>query len=245
MKKAILGAAMLATVASLHAWSAGDAQPQPPCNGKEPIPAYAPAGADPAMETWSGLEWGDSACLDWPASHYRFVIAAAGRVDASDDDELRRRLGAISAMKGLRYWSVTESSMQVLVKDAAALSGPGGGKRDDFAAREIRAGAELYFVQEDNRSSEPVTYRMRVLDVAAGRVVVDTENVTPIKSFVTLFPPGAFRAAYLMTRIDARTWGLYAISAATDRASGLVSMGKESYANRARSLFGYFAGRPP
>jgi hypothetical protein len=102
----------------------------------------------------------------------------------------------------------------------------------------------LYFVEEDNRSSEPVTYRMRILEATAERVVVDSENVTPIKSFVTLFPPGAFRAAYVITRIDARTWGLYAISAATDRASGMVSLGKESYANRARSLYGYFAGKP-
>jgi hypothetical protein len=68
--------------------------------------------------------------------------------------------------------------------------------------------------------------------------------VTPVKAFVTLFPPGAFRAAYVMTRIDARSWGLYAISAASDKASGMVSLGKESYANRARALYGYFAGKP-
>jgi hypothetical protein len=47
-----------------------------------------------------------------------------------------------------------------------------------------------------------------------------------------------------MTRIDARSWGLYAISAASDKASGMVSLGKESYANRARALYGYFAGKP-
>jgi hypothetical protein len=242
MLKASLAA--LATVASLHAWSAGDAQPQPPCDGAAPAPAYSPAGDDPAIETWSSIEWQAPACLGWPASRYRFVIAVAGRVDDAGDEELRRRLGAISAMKGLRYWSVTENGLRVLVKEAAALSGPEGGKRDDYAAADVRAGAVLYFVEEDNRSSEPVTYRMRILEAAAQRIVVDTENVTPIKSFVTLFPPGTFRAAYVLTRVDARTWGLYAISAATDRASGMVSLGKESYANRARALFGYFAGKP-
>jgi hypothetical protein len=233
-----------AAVVSLHAWSAGDAEPHPPCDGVAPVPPHAPAGDDPTLETWSGIQWHAPECLGWPAGRYRFVIAVAGRIDATGDEDLRRRLGAISATKGLRYWSVTESALRVLIKDAAALSGPDGEKREDFTADEIRAGALLYFVEEDNRSSEPVTYRMRILEAAADRIVVDTENVTPIKSFVTLFPPGAFRAAYLMTRIDARTWGLYAISAATDRSSGLVSMGKESYANRARSLFGYFAGKP-
>jgi len=147
------------------------------------------------------------------------VIAAAGRVDASGDVELRRRLGAISTMKGLRYWSVSEGGMRELVKDAAALSGAEGGRRDDFAPGDIRAGAVLYFLEEDNRSSEPVTYRMRVLEATPDRIVAETENVTPIKAFVTLFPPGAFRAAYFMTRVDARTWSLYAVSAATDRAT--------------------------
>jgi hypothetical protein len=125
-------------------------------------------------------------------------------------------------MKGLRYFSVTEGAIRELIKDSAALSNPEGGKREDFATGDIRAGAVLYFVEEDNRSSEPVTYRMRILEATADRIVADTENVTPVKAFVTLFPPGAFRAAYVMTRIDARSWGLYAISAASDKASGMV-----------------------
>ena len=235
-------AAIAALAASLHTWAAGEAQPQLPCDGV--APSYAPAGNDPAIETWGSIEWQAPACLGWAAGHYRFVIAVAGRIDAAGDEELRRRLGAISAMKGLRYWSVTESAMRVLIKDASALSGAEGGKREDFNAAEIRAGAILHFVEEDNRSSEPVTYRMRILEATSDRIVADTENVTPVKAFVTLFPPGSFRAAYIMTRIDARTWGLYAISAATDHASGMVSLGKESYANRARALFGYFAGKP-
>jgi hypothetical protein len=236
--------ATLTTLFSLHAWGAGDAQPMPPCDGAAPAPAFASAGDDPAMETWSSIDWQSPACIGWPASHYRFVIAVAGRVDAAGDEELRQRLGAISAMKGLRYFSVTEGAIRELIKDSAALSNPEGGKRQDFATTDIRAGAVLYFVEEDNRSSEPVTYRMRILEATADRIVADTENVTPVKAFVTLFPPGAFRAAYVMTRIDARSWGLYAISAASDKASGMVSLGKESYANRARALYGYFAGKP-
>jgi hypothetical protein len=133
---------------------------------------------------------------------------------------------------------------RTLINDASALSGPAGAKRPDFTADEIRTGAVLHFVEEDNRSSDPVAYRMRVLEATPERIVVETENASPIKSFVTLFPPETLRAAYFMTRIDARTWGLYAISAATGRASGLVSVGKESYANRAKALFAHFAGHP-
>ena len=95
----------------------------------------------------------------------------------------------------------------------------------------------------DNRSKDPVTYAMHVLESGPGRIVIETENVTPIKAFlVTVFPPGTLRNAYLLTRIDSRTWGFYAISAATERASGLVSIAKASYENRARVLFAHFAG---
>ena len=53
------------------------------------------------------------------------------------------------------------------------------------------------------------------------------------------------RTAYIVTRIDARTWGFYVISAATERASGMVSLAKTSYENRARALFAHFAGVQP
>jgi len=84
---------------------------------------------------------------------------------------------------------------------------------------------------------------MHVLESRPGRIVVETENVTPIKALLaTLFPPGTLRTAYIVTRIDSHTWGFYAISAATEHASGLVSLAKSSYENRARALFAHFAG---
>jgi hypothetical protein len=146
-------------------------------------------------------------------------------------------------MRGLRYWSVTEDASRVLIKDAFALTGPGGARRGDFTADEVRPGAVLHFVEEDNRSSSVVEYRMTVLAISRDQVIVETENVTPIEAFmVTLFPPGALRAAYVMTRIDGSTWGLYAVSASTDAANNLVRVAKASYANRARALYGFFAG---
>jgi hypothetical protein len=138
---------------------------------------------------------------------------------------------------------VTEGAWRVLIKDAAALSAPGGARREDFAADEIRAGAMLHYVEEDNRSSAPVAYRMHVLEATPNRIVVETQNVTPIKSFLlTLFPPGSLRAAYVMTRLDGNSWGLYALSASSSEASEMVSFAKSSYINRARALYGHFAG---
>ena len=235
-----IAAALL--LACTGAFAAGAPAPHPPCGNGDPIPAYGAPG-DPVIASWSKLEWAAPACLAWADPRYKFVIAVAGCVEAPDAAELRRRLGAVSASRGLQYWSVTESAWRVLIKDAAALAGADGPRREDFAPTEVREGATLYFVEQDNRSDAPVTYAMHVLESKGDRIVVETENTTPIKALlVTLFPPGALRTAYLLTRIDSRTWGLYVVSAATERASGLVSIARSSYENRARALFAHFAG---
>jgi hypothetical protein len=84
---------------------------------------------------------------------------------------------------------------------------------------------------------------MHVLEATPNRIVVETQNVTPIKSFlVTLFPPGALRAAYVMTRLDGNSWGLYALSTSSSEASEMIIFAKSSYINRARALYGHFAG---
>lgn len=221
---------------------ADDPAPRLPCEGGLPIPAYAQAG-EPAMQTWAGLQWQPPPCLAWPASQYKLVIAIAGMVRAPDDAALRARVGAISAMRGLRYWSVSENAARVLIKDAYAINGPGGSRRADFSADEIRPGAVMHFVEEDNRSSAAVEYRMHVLAATRDQLIIETENVTPIESFmVKLFPPGALRAAYVMTRIDGNNWGFYAVSASTDAANNLVKLAKASHANRARALYSHFAG---
>jgi hypothetical protein len=240
--KSLATAAVLFLAAALaHADSPGDVWPKVPCDGGGEGAAYA--SAEPTVRTWTDLEWEVPTCLGWPRERYKFVIAAAGRIEAADDATLRRRIGAVSSTKGLRYWSVSEGAWRVLIKDAAALSAPEGARREDFPADEIRPGAVLYFMEEDNRSSNPVVYKMRILEAARDRIVVETENITPIKSFlVTLFPPGSLRAAYFMSRLEGNSWGLYAVSAASGEASEMIKFAKASYINRARAFYGHFAG---
>lgn len=244
-------AAALLLLASTAVCAAGATVPRPPCGDGAPIPPYGEPN-DPAIESWSKIQWTAPACLAWRDSRYRFVIAIAGRIEAPDAAAVLRRLGAISTTRGMQYWSVTEGAWRVLIKDAAALSSAKGDRRDDFAPADLREGATVHFVEQDNRSDEPVTYAMHVLESKPGRIVVETENITPVKALLTTpFPPGTLKTAYIATRIDARTWGFYVISAATERASGLVSMARSSYENRAKALFAHFAGiavdhdRPP
>jgi hypothetical protein len=78
-----IGGAALASLAFTSA-NAAAPLPRPPCDDSDPVPAYGEAN-DPAVESWSRLEWtAPPACLAWPHSRYRFVVAIAGRIEASD-----------------------------------------------------------------------------------------------------------------------------------------------------------------
>lgn len=239
-------AGMALRAASGFAAAPEAAAPVPPCDAS-PVPAYVEAGSLPQPLSWRRLEWQPPDCLaGWP-SRFRFVIALAGRMGKADSREILARLGAISGSQGMRYFSVTENAWRVLIKDAAALSGGDASlRRADFTAGEVASGASLFFVEEDNRSSKPVIYRMRALRVTPSQIIVQTSNVTPIESFMlTLFPPDTLLAAYVFTRNDAGEWSLYVMSAATMEASGMVSLGTTSYVNRAQAFFGRLAGSTP
>ncbi|HST02997.1 MAG TPA: DUF6675 family protein [Usitatibacter sp.] len=220
------------------------ALPDDLCDAK--LPPVAPtADGEPGTQTWSNVQWDPPQCLGWPSGKYRLVVELAGRIENVDETELRRRLGAISELRGTRYWSVTEGAWRELITEASALAGPGGEARADFAPAEIRRDATLFFSQTDNRSSKPVAYSMKVVDASPGRIVVETANDSPIESMMlTLFPPGSLHAAYVLTRTAPRSWSFHALSATTGEASGLVSLSKASYINRAKALFAHLAGIP-
>jgi hypothetical protein len=233
------------TAIALCAQTAIAQGPQPPCAGVAPIPAYADP---PAVRTWTKTDlqsWSPPACLGWPREAFQLVVALAAifRHDG-DADALLARFGAISTKRGLRYWSVTDKAWRVLITDAAALDGQRR-RRPDFTAEEMKSGAELYFEELDNRSSDAVMYRLRVLEASPDRIVVETENVTPIRAFfLTLFPPRSLRATNFVERRGPDTWGFYGLSSNGAEASGLASVSEASYINRAAALYRHFIGVP-
>lgn len=236
-----LAFALLAFI-SLPAW----AQPRPPC-GAQAAPAPAAPGADPVVATWSKVRWAPPACLPWREGQFRMVVALAGSFRHDGDAAaLLARFGAVSKKKGMRYQSVRDGGWRVLVKDAAALTAPKAGeRRADFAPAEMKPGAELFYEETDNRSSAPVVYRMRVLEADGARIVVETENLSPIRAvMVTVFPPRSLRTAYFLERRDARTWAVYGLSATGEDASTLAAGSAQSYVNRATALYRHYTGQP-
>lgn len=216
-------------------------------------PPAAEVGAEPRIRVWSDkslADWLPPACTGWAPQKSGAVVALSGSFrHEGDASVLLRRLGAVSSLRGLRYWSVSDRDWRVLVTDAAALeTGNPERRRADFSPAEIRTGSEMHFTQADSRSSAEVRYRLRVLASGGDRIAVTTENTSPVKLMLfTLFDPGELRAAYFLEHRGGGIWNLYALSTA----AGSSAAGNEaSLINRAAAFYRHFSGmagdaRPP
>jgi len=228
---------------------ASDAAPRPPC-GAAPLPAFAEPGLPPAVQAWSGKaarEWQPPGCSGWTTSGFDVIVAVAGSFKHEGElDELLARIGAISTKSQVRYWSTTEGSWRPLVTEAFALSGPDAAlKRSDFPPAQFAKGQSLYFAQADNRTSGKTVFRDRVLERDPARVVVTSENITPMKKMmVTLFDGGDLQAMYVLERRSAGVWGFYSLTRTRMASSLLPTGGDASYINRAVAFYRWVAAIP-
>lgn len=134
---------------------------------------------------------------------------------------------------------------EALFIHATALEGPNSEQqRPDFSSEELKSGRDLYFAQQDNRSSEAVVYRMKVRILSPTGFVVDMNNITPARLFFAeLYPPGSLRSIYFLMEGEAETWNYYSLMESGSEAL-LASIPDESYKNRAVALFRRVAGIP-
>jgi hypothetical protein len=243
--------ALAIALASLLAFPAhaSDDGPRLPC-GVAPMPAYAEPGAPPNVRAWSGKAWRGwqpPSCSTWQVAEADMLVGLAGsfRYDG-DIDGLLARIGAISSKKGVRYWSTTEKNWQMLVTDAFALSGPDASlRRADFKPAELAKGQAVHYAQSDNRSAGNCVYRERVLAADRERVMIETENLTPIKKMmITLYAPGDLQTLYIIERRALGLWNFYSLTR-TRMASSLLPTGSEaSYINRSVAFYRHVAGIP-
>jgi len=218
--------------------------PQPPC-GVTPQPPYTPPGVAPVIQTWHAPGWTASNCTGWASARPTLLVALAGsfRYEGGAAD-LLAAFGRISSLRGIRYWSVGDRGWRTLVTGAAALDGPRTRRRRaDFAPAEMTRGADLYFAQEDSRSSGEVVYRMRVLEKGPDRVTITVENVTSVRFLlVPLFAPGDVRCTSYFERLSPEVWGYYGRWGI--RAGAQTSGHEASSVNRALAFYRHIAGIP-
>jgi len=237
-----------------QAYGHAQSGPQPPC-GKEPIPPYPGVDDSPIVKFWSesdlGHDWRPPACTSWAEAGFSTLTTTVARFRYTSGTEgLLRRIGAISELAGMRYWSTTHKQWQTLIVAANALAdSQPSHHRPDFTPDEMTEGKLLYLEQVDNLSGAAI-YRMHIAEASTDRLVFEIENVTTMRYFmVTLFHPGEMQSIYFLDRESANVWRYYSI-ARTGRNSSRLATGHEaSSINRAvafyRSLVGIPTGQEP
>ena len=234
--------------AALPAFAAGPVAPCGQAEAAHPVPAYGPVDGPPVAGSWDASTlrregWHLPECLGWQGET-RLVAALAARFrSARTLDELAGRLTAVSHHSSIRFWAVTRQDWRPLVVDAWALDGPDGSeRRPDPPPSALVAGRDFHYVEQPDIGGR-ATYRMRVLAHTDTRLVLVTENVTPIKAMVTLFEPGALQVASFLERTGPDRWQLYEITRA-GAASSSFAGNASAYLNRLEAMRRYLADVP-
>ena len=175
--------------------------PQPPC-GSAPWPAYPDQDGRPEIQTWENLDWHAPECVEWEQSKSATLVATAARFRSGlDRDGLLRRIGAISKMAGIDYWSTTYQQWRTLITSAQALSSENiDQRRPDFSPAELAQGKPVFFLQEDSTFGQGV-YKLRVREAAASRIVFDSSNAAALRlMLVPIILPGDLESVTFLDR---------------------------------------------
>jgi hypothetical protein len=186
-------------------------------------------------------------CSNWVGWGSSLVVALAGTFRAEGGaDAVLARFAAVSSLRGIRYWSVSDGRWRTLITDASALAGPDARlRRGDFSVAELKSGRDLYFAQTDNRSSGKVVYRMRLSQLGPDRFVISVDNVTGVWLFILpLFSPGDLHSVYVLRQLSPGLWGYYGLSGIREGATGLFGSDRASLINRAAAVYRHIAGIP-
>ena len=166
------------------------------------------------------------------------ALAGKFRFEGSADD-LLTRMGAVSALRGIRYWSVSDNGWRTLIEHASALEGPDlSRRRPDFVAAELKKGRIVYFAHDDNRTAGEIIYRLEIRELASDRLVVATENVSPVRQFMlTLVDSGGLQTLHFLNRDSPGVWRYYVLARTSEDLSSLLGVSQRSYVTaRSRSI---------
>jgi Family of unknown function (DUF6675) len=201
--------------------------------------------APPTVQVWNNADWVPPGCTGWVPADSTTLVATAARFRNPDGVEgLRRRIGAISKLAGLLYWSTTQKRWQPLIVDASALAAQDGVRRSDFSPDEIVQGRSLFAEEHDNLLGKG-TYRIRIATAGPGKLVFATENVSTLRFLgIPIFAPGEIQSICFLERESKDVWRYYALARMGKQVSLLVSGHEASLVNRAVASYRFLAGIP-
>ena len=229
--------------------TAAGAHPSQTICGDAAAPPPPAADQPPLVQSWllDGRRDGPlPACSDLRSRDFELLLRVSGSYKAAGGlDQQLARLGAVSAQTGLTYWSFSDRRRQLLVLDSLAVDNlEHRQRRADFSAAELRSGAELFYLQTDNRSSKPVAFGMMMLRASAQSVTVRMENLADIHMFGLLVM--APRDMQMVLTLRQQAPGLWTYRSLTGvRRLRLASDEQHRLSNLSRSvaMFEHMAGR--
>ena len=244
LKRVLHGLALILVLPVSNVGAGAD--PVAPCHPGEPVadPPFAGLGASPAVAVFYDIELRVADCIEGFHGPMDLAVALSGRFRSTGGlEEIAARAGAISAMVGMRYWSVTDGDWRELVSEAYAVSeARDRGRRADFTAAEVLSGRALHFVQDDTRSSGLNLYSLRARRIGDDGLAIAFVNLTPIDYLlVPLFDPGALVFLQIVRHLRDDEWGYFGLSAVR---AGAGTGGERSWINRAAAYHRLLTGEP-
>jgi hypothetical protein len=242
---------LLVRVATSAATGVDAAPPRLPC-GIASYPAVPALDARPNIGLWTaktlGKGWAPPACTGWLTAPTALVVAVAGHfTDGRDLDAMLARIGTISALREVRYWSVTDKRWNALfIRPTSIGSADSKTPRSDFSATEIQSGGALYFQSFDSHLSGELITRLSTKELGAERIVLEMANVSPMRWLAfTIVPPGGMQTLYILDHQSDGSWQFYSLTRIVNASSFLSQLVTgPSYVNRAVAMYRYIAGIP-
>lgn len=208
--------------------------------------SYSPTVAVGAASDFMG-DANDAICHEWDRQRFPQVAVVSGLIAASNARSLLERLGAVSQFAGMRYWSVTDRRLEVLITSAFAVEPARLTEaRPDYSPQEMLAGQELQFSEHDNRLPDPVIYRMRITEHDEHHFVIEMSNLTPVKRlFFTMFSAGDLRTVLFVSEAGPGVWTCYGVSGVHASSLARLVESPKSQLNRLIAFYGHLAGSDP
>ena len=218
----------------------------PSCKDGPSYPEYAPLDAAPNVRYRKDVRLPalpfSPACVGIAIPEIGTFVEVAGTFRFTDSKSaLLSKIGNISTLLQVRYWSATDHAWRQLFTAVTALTALGQ-PRDDFKAAELETGQDLFLSQTDNRSTNAAVYMMRLRESLARRFILEIENVSPVRWWaLTLYNPGELHSVYLFEQRSAELWTYYSLTT-IGGGHHLVPDNERSSINRVVAMYRHYTG---
>lgn len=243
------GGLLMAVAISSAVAMASDRLAQPDCMSNGIRPVYAPLDAPPVVQTTripaDGRLPAGASCFEKTDSAATWITVASYVRTANSLNGFIERLGSISTLSTVQYWSTTEQKWRPMVTSASAISSVNSRlPRADYSLAELTRGADLYYSVTDSRSGRPVAYRLRVLEDQPTELLAETANVDAVRQWgITVYATDGLHTLYFMKKQSAGVWAFYSITRVLPN-TFLAAGHDKSFINRAIALYRHIVGLP-